>query len=201
MCMCFLVHVRIWTVFWCEISPSIFQRLSPQSALESRILGSYEREELPFFFWACLYTSQAKNLCIPFIEAFWKLWHRNVRSIHRLSKNSISLHAFLCVSCTNWIILPRKWWSPLTISILHLRNCETDWKFSLLRMITHPTFTLSSNRAVRPPLWSSGQSFWLEIQRSWVRFPALPDFLRSKGSGKESTQPREDNWWASWKEK
>ena len=28
----------------------------------------------------------------------------------------------------------------------------------------------------RPPLWSSGQSFWLQIQRSRVRFPALPDF-------------------------
>jgi hypothetical protein len=28
-----------------------------------------------------------------------------------------------------------------------------------------------------PSLWSSAQSFWLQIQRSWVRFPALPDFL------------------------
>ena len=27
-----------------------------------------------------------------------------------------------------------------------------------------------------PPLWSSGQSFWLQVQRSRVRFPALPDF-------------------------
>jgi hypothetical protein len=34
----------------------------------------------------------------------------------------------------------------------------------------------------RPPLWSSGQSSWLEIQRSG-RFPVLPDFLRSSGSG------------------
>jgi hypothetical protein len=29
----------------------------------------------------------------------------------------------------------------------------------------------------RPPLWSSGQSSWLQIQRSRFRFPALPDFL------------------------
>ena len=34
-----------------------------------------------------------------------------------------------------------------------------------------------------PPLWSSGRSFWLEIQRSRVRSPALPDFLSSSGSG------------------
>ena len=40
-------------------------------------------------------------------------------------------------------------------------------------------------------LWSSGQSFWLQIQRSRVRSPALPDFLSSSGSGTGSTQPRE----------
>ena len=43
------------------------------------------------------------------------------------------------------------------------------------------------------PLRSSGQSFWLQIQRSRVRFPALPDFLSSSGSGTGSTQPREVN--------
>ena len=49
-----------------------------------------------------------------------------------------------------------------------------------------------------PPLWSSGRSFWLQIQRSRVRFPALPDFLSSSGSGTGSTQPREVNWGATW---
>jgi hypothetical protein len=45
-----------------------------------------------------------------------------------------------------------------------------------------------------PPLWCSGQSSWLQIQMSGVRvrIPALPDFLRSTGSGTGSTtQPRE----------
>ena len=46
---------------------------------------------------------------------------------------------------------------------------------------------------VGPPLWSSGQSFWLQIQRSRVRSLALPDFLSSSGSGTGSTQPREVN--------
>ena len=45
----------------------------------------------------------------------------------------------------------------------------------------------------RPPVWSSGQSFWLQMQRSRVRFPALLDFLSSSGSGTGSTQPREVN--------
>ena len=44
-----------------------------------------------------------------------------------------------------------------------------------------------------PPLWSSGQSFWLQTQRSRFRSPALPDFLSSSGSGTGSTQPREVN--------
>ena len=48
-------------------------------------------------------------------------------------------------------------------------------------------------RHIQPPLWSSGQSFWLQIQRSRVRSPALPDFLSSSGSGTGSTQPREVN--------
>ena len=50
-----------------------------------------------------------------------------------------------------------------------------------------------STRQQGPPLWSSGQNFWLQIQRSRVRFPALPDFLSSSGSGTGSTQPREVN--------
>jgi hypothetical protein len=37
------------------------------------------------------------------------------------------------------------------------------------------------------------QSFWLQIQRSRVRFPALPDFLTSRGPGTGSTQPRDHN--------
>jgi hypothetical protein len=49
---------------------------------------------------------------------------------------------------------------------------------------------------LRPPLWSSGQSFGLQIQSSRVRFSALPHFLRMG-----STQPRENNWGATWMKK
>jgi hypothetical protein len=42
-------------------------------------------------------------------------------------------------------------------------------------------------------------SSWVQIQRSWVRFPVLPDFQRNSESGTGSTQPREYNWGATWK--
>jgi hypothetical protein len=40
-----------------------------------------------------------------------------------------------------------------------------------------------------PPLCSGGQSSWLLTQRSRFRFPTLPHFLTSSGSGTGSTQP------------
>jgi hypothetical protein len=52
-------------------------------------------------------------------------------------------------------------------------------------------------QSIVPPLWSSHQSSWLQIQRSLVWFLALPDFLRSSGSGTVFTQPREYNWGAT----
>jgi hypothetical protein len=51
------------------------------------------------------------------------------------------------------------------------------------------------------PLRSSSQRSWLESQRSRLRFPSLPDFLRISGSGTVSTQPREDKSGAIWKKK
>jgi hypothetical protein len=42
---------------------------------------------------------------------------------------------------------------------------------------------------LRPPLWSNDQTSWLQTHRSRIRFPALPDFLSSSGSGTGSTQP------------
>jgi hypothetical protein len=48
----------------------------------------------------------------------------------------------------------------------------------------------------RPPLWSSGQSSWLQIRRPG--FDSRHYQKKSNGSGRGSTQPREYNWGATW---
>jgi len=72
---------------------------------------------------------------------------------------------------------------------------------SIIRSINTVYAAIGICHASRPPLWSSGQSFWLQIQRSRVRSPALPDFLSSSGSETGSTQTREVNWGATWMKK
>jgi hypothetical protein len=50
------------------------------------------------------------------------------------------------------------------------------------------------------PLWSSGQSFWLQIQMAGF-YSWHYQIFSEEVSGKGSTQPREYNWGATWKKK
>jgi hypothetical protein len=49
---------------------------------------------------------------------------------------------------------------------------------------------------LRLPLWSSGQSSWLQIRRPRFDFR---HYQKNSGPGTGSTQPREYNWGATWK--
>jgi hypothetical protein len=91
--------------------------------------------------------------------------------------------------------------SFFSISFLFLTSFRPI--FPLLRPFSHSSFYFNfiSLQFIWPPLWSTDQSSWLQIQRSRGRFPALPDFLRSSGSETESAQPREGNWRATSMEK
>jgi hypothetical protein len=48
------------------------------------------------------------------------------------------------------------------------------------------------------PLWSRGQEFLATGPEVRVRFPKLPDFLRSSGSETVFTYPREYNLGMTW---
>jgi hypothetical protein len=54
----------------------------------------------------------------------------------------------------------------------------------------------NSASTIRPPLWSSGQSSWLQILRSGFDSRRYQIFWE-----RGPTQPREDNWGATWMEK
>ena len=93
------------------------------------------------------------------------------------------------------IFMPKyffRWHHPF-VCVLSIKCYCTVWQIQPFR-----SYILGLYQYCWPPLWSSGQSFWLQVQRSRVRFPALPDFLSSSGSGTGSTQPREVNWGATW---
>jgi hypothetical protein len=72
-----------------------------------------------------------------------------------------------------------------------LSSVEVVSKYNLISLVS-TSYKIYFNCKVYcfgPPLSSSGQSSWLLTQRSWLRFPALPNFLSSGGSGAGSTQP------------
>jgi hypothetical protein len=142
----------------------------------------------------------SQNFTTIFIRVrFWiiTLGQMNTSAIlHPLTSRSIilSYHLGLGQVASFFHDSPPKFCMPLSYSkFVHIFACiiEKIIYFVIIKLV----------RALTSPLWSSGQSFWLQIQKSWVRFPALPDFLRSSGAGNGSTQPREDNWGATWKKK
>jgi hypothetical protein len=87
------------------------------------------------------------------------------------------------------------WSSPQPAICPYLKANEFRIRLHILNFEYFNIIALSAYRG--PPLWSSAQSFWLQTQRSEVWFRAVPDFLRSRGSGTVSTQSREDNWGAT----
>jgi hypothetical protein len=84
----------------------------------------------------------------------------------------------------------RNFWNVFVGFSEHFLSLYSDINIST---VSFDHSVIKSERQWVPPLWSSGQSSWLHIQRSRVRFPTLQDFLRSSGSGTGSTQPCEYN--------
>jgi hypothetical protein len=88
-------------------------------------------------------------------------------------------------------------WRNVLHSCFYWVPCRVDLSdFSLpIGLVQCPYFD-SVNLLLRPPLWSSGQSSWLQIRRPG--FDSQHCQKKNSGSGTGSTQPREYNWGATW---
>jgi hypothetical protein len=97
--------------------------------------------------------------------------------------NTITTETNFCV------LLCVKLFHYLCISVF---SCNSEASYLWVDNKFYPRKLLWSRpslEAVRPPLWSSGQTSWLKIQRYRVRFPALPNFLSSSVSRTGSIKP------------
>jgi hypothetical protein len=118
---------------------------------------------------------------------------KSLHSIACLSSSSPVLD--ICVHEHAWFTFPAAPSSirrPATLPFASyaVNSASRIWD-RIFRMYGNHIRSWEGNVSVtRPPPWSSGQNS-----------PALPDFLRSSGSGEGSAQPREYNWGATWKKK
>jgi hypothetical protein len=119
-----------------------------------------------------------------------------VLKLHVLRSEMLSTGTYCLIRRLCWI-----WAGPAdTVS-----NCSDDVFQYCLKLChmnniikcLHSGLQTLVNYTDQPPLWSSGHSSWLQIQRSGL--DSRPDFLRSSGPGTGSSQPREYNWGATWK--
>jgi hypothetical protein len=167
---------------WVGLGPTIpaFERWKRVHALESAttVIGTIDIILILYFVW-----SDLKSSMLLLLETL--LWLLSPVSLSACKEN---LQPFV------YIYHYGKLMENSNLLVLHIRRRHFDDLFLII--------VFNNVRYWPWPLrWSSGQSSWLQIQRSKVRFPALPNFLKSSGSGTGSTQPCEYNWGATWMEK
>jgi hypothetical protein len=139
------------------------------------------------WFWIGWFDLLALLLQLQSIITAHNQWLTNTRSILYWTANvfSSTMNGLVLIyesvtssaSVARWLTL-HNW----TLNYWILCSLTNEW-------ITE-SYIKTVGQSARPPLWSSGQSTWLQIQRSRVRFPALPNFPWSSGSGTGSTQLR-----------
>jgi hypothetical protein len=122
-----------------------------------------------------MYLAHIVNLCV------WRYSHNKqyVFSINSVKPLLFGMETVFWVTW-NWISLNFRLW--------RVKIC-----------LTNSLYLFIYDLVTRPPLWSSGQSSWLQIRR-----PGLDSRhyrKKNSGSGTGSTQPREYNWGATWQKR
>ena len=167
-----------------------------------RIMRQWKSRDKVIFALTAALVNVAALECLLAVQSYSRLLHSKSLPQQKLSSHVSSRTvplANLSAGTFQWRCSSSSYCNcNVTVLILH---CEVYFLHTVL-LNTSTVFSLNftcvrlkscfdGNK--RPHLWSSGQSFWLQIQRARVRFPPLPDFLSSSGSGTGSTQPREVN--------
>jgi hypothetical protein len=153
---------------------------------------SYMQWNCNFFFpFSCSVLTYSRKLYsnIQGYTFFMEWSHRTNINIY------IYMHTHLCLV---WMCFTPRTWPP-DLKLLNLMNyvrviVDVMWKRNIICVLCLSWFSgfMIILRWSGPPLRSSGQSSWLQIQGSRVRFPGTTK--KSSGSGTGSTQPREYNW-------
>jgi hypothetical protein len=143
------------------------------------LFSFWERQEGKMF-------TGSKDLYLCFKVEFVScgtVWQQNLHSASRF------LEIFLW-ECVAWLFSKIKWGGEQSTSIQKLF-------LSLEQKPIGISGFENVNRFHRPPLWSSGQSSWLQIRKPGFDSRHYQK-KKSSGSGTGSTQPREYNWGATW---
>jgi hypothetical protein len=89
-------------------------------------------------------------------------------------------------------------WDSITPPQCLVRKCHNDCSYERVSELPSQSITVLTEFSAIS-LVSSIQEFLATDPEFRVRYPALPDFLRSSGSGTRFTQPSEYNWGATWR--
>jgi hypothetical protein len=116
------------------------------------------------------------------LRTFWLIWQRSIKFGEIWSRN-----LFMSPDINNWTVCPNSDGIPhldlhYTVNIVIHVIVFADYATkrgggtALTWQLRPQCLFCRSDPNIGPSLWSSGQSSWLQIQRSWVRFPVLPYF-------------------------
>jgi hypothetical protein len=140
---------------------------------------------------SCYCIQGSNGLCWSTVQNILDLERRCCMPAHRLqchlAKRTTVMRVRLVARC------------KLCSSFPYPNKMALMYSDKMALMSRRLTFFLNSQFICNlwPPLWSSGQSSWLQIRRP-VFHSRHSQKKKSSGSGTGSTQPREYNWGATW---
>jgi hypothetical protein len=142
-------------------------------------------------------------ICLLFLKAL--IYHPRFLRLHIPREMALLVPSSTYMTVVTWPVtaLTATYMTVVTWKVTALTATFSVFHKPILVMRRNNTdalwMTISINKSFYiswPPLWSSGQSSWLQIRR--LGFDSRHYQKKINGSGTGSTQPREYNWGATW---